>query len=96
MPTEIKIVTYVSSVHDDAPEAHRCVAQLYYWIPATAKTAAHWEAQSIIFRGPDKATVRAKAQAFWDDLVAKHEDQQRRAVEREAARASKPKTKEAA
>lgn len=70
----MKIIAYVSSVTDDAPAAYRAAAHILL----DGKQGMH----PVIFFGPDKHSVRAKAQAWWDAELAK-------VVAREAANASR-------
>jgi len=59
----MKIITYVSSVADEAPEHLRAAARIYLgakdgFLPVT-------------FHASDKHAARAKAQAHWDAEIAK-------------------------
>lgn len=62
----MKIITYVSSVADDAPEAVRACARILL----DGKQGLH----PVVFHGPDKHTVRATAQAWWDAEIQRVRD----------------------
>lgn len=87
----MKVYAYVSSVTDEAPEAHRCIARIRHadgsWHP-------------ILFTGPTKQAVRDKANAWWDAEVEatkrKHNLTEDRIAAMKAARAAAAAKKEAA
>lgn len=57
----MKIITYVSSVADEAPEPVRACARI--WLGADGFLP-------VTFHAADKHTARAKAQAHWDKHMA--------------------------
>lgn len=58
----MKVIAYVSSVSDEAPEHLRCIAQIVH---------ADGSVHPVIFRGSSKQAVREAAQAWWDAEIAR-------------------------
>lgn len=58
----MRVITYVSSVADEAPEHLRACAFIVH---------ANGEVHPVRFHAPDKHAARAKAQAWWEDETAK-------------------------
>lgn len=77
----MRVICYVSSVHDDAPERFRCIARILL---------ADGSMHPVIFAGADKQSVRAKAEAWWAEAIAARDLKDANARKRaEAMRAPK-------
>lgn len=53
----MRILTYLSSLTDDAPPAYRCAAR--FLLPDGTP-------HPCVFHGPDKPSVKARAETWWD------------------------------
>lgn len=58
----MRVITYVSSVTDQAPERYRCAARII--LPDGTLSP-------MVFHAGDKAAARQAAQTWWDDQIAK-------------------------
>lgn len=78
----MKVITYLSSVTDEAPEARRCAAIILH--PADKKHP-HGDMHPVIFFGPTKQDAREKAETWWADQLAKEQARQDATVRRTEA-----------
>lgn len=81
----MKVITYVSSLADDAPERYRCAARIML---------ADGSLHPVVIHAPDKAQARAKAEGWWAAQIEaehrKRENLERRAAAMRAARTPPP------